>query len=414
MTESPNILLLAGSPQAERLVQSMPTGSAAAEADPFAALERLADRAYGAVLVTSPRPGLAKLLKAVRRLQPDASIFGLCGPAGEHDLRLACAEDAQVLDDYFIIPPTAGEWGRILRAAGGDAVGEGSRAVEGGLSSRELTQLIESASSPNDLADCVARLGRQACGTELRWSRQGQPRAGIQQLLTMDDDPLRILWSVAPLTPDEHSSQWLSALRAVLPALACGARRTAALGRMAITDHLTGAYNRRYFMHFAERMLVAARKKRRRATLLLYDIDNFKHYNDQFGHTAGDHILRETAGLMNQVTRKHDLVARLGGDEFVMLFLDFGPARLPGSKPPETAFALCDRFRQAVSSHVFKFLGPKATGTLTISGGLASFPWDGLTVADLLATADGALRQAKAGGKNNIFLVGGLVDRPNE
>ncbi|NQU74877.1 MAG: GGDEF domain-containing protein, partial [Planctomycetes bacterium] len=125
------------------------------------------------------------------------------------------------------------------------------------------------------------------------------------------------------------------------------ANRMHALRRMATIDYLTGAYNRRYFTYFTDRMLLAVRSKRGRATLLVYDIDDFKHYNDKFGHAAGDEILRETARLMKQITRKGDLVARIGGDEFAVLFCDLGSTRTPGSEPLGTAYALADRFRRA-------------------------------------------------------------------
>jgi len=358
------------------------------------------------LLVTTPQPDVSRLVKAVRKLRPQARVFGLCTPAGEYELHRAGRQGERVFDDYFIIPPTPREWQQILDAAGPDSPGAGS-AAGAALSSRQLSRLIESTLSLDELADCVAGMAGQACGRQLRWARQGEGRAGVQQVLSLDDSPPRVLWAVDPLAPDDRLSQWLSALRAALPSLAAAARRTEVLRRMAITDHLTGAYNRRYFMHFAQRVLDAARAKQVRATLLLYDIDDFKTYNDEFGHAAGDEILRETARLMRQIVRKGDLVARIGGDEFAVLFSDLGPARQPGSQPPQTAYALVDRFRKAVNSHQFHALGPKASGALTISGGLAGFPWDGLTVADLLASADAALARAKADGKNNICIVGG-------
>ena len=80
--------------------------------------------------------------------------------------------------------------------------------------------------------------------------------------------------------------------------------------------------------------------------------------------------------------------------------------RQPNSRHPQTAFALSERFRREVSSHDYKCLGPKAKGTLTISGGLASFPWDASTADDLFARADDALLKAKASGKNRIYIVG--------
>ena len=90
--------------------------------------------------------------------------------------------------------------------------------------------------------------------------------------------------------------------------------------RLAITDDLTGIYNGRYFRHFLARIIEKARTLRFPVTLLLFDIDNFKSYNDRYGHGVGDEILRQTAALMRRCCRPHDLVARISGDEFAVVF----------------------------------------------------------------------------------------------
>jgi diguanylate cyclase (GGDEF)-like protein len=185
------------------------------------------------------------------------------------------------------------------------------------------------------------------------------------------------------------------------------ARRTEALHKLAITDHLTGAYNRRHFYHITDHILRQAKASQFRVTLLLYDIDNFKHYNETYGHAAGDEILRDTAMLMKRTSRSHDVVARIGGDEFAVLFWDVEAPRRPQSKPLEDFFMLAERFRLAVSSHSFASLGPEAQGVLTISGGLANFPADGDSCRQLLRAADHALRNIKRSGKNGIQLIGG-------
>jgi diguanylate cyclase (GGDEF)-like protein len=141
-------------------------------------------------------------------------------------------------------------------------------------------------------------------------------------------------------------------------------------------------------------------------TLLLYDIDDFKHYNETYGHAAGDEILRETAILMKRTSRSHDVVARIGGDEFAVLFWDVQPPRRASSKPLQDFQRLAERFCRAVSAHSFASLGPEARGVLTISGGLANFPADGQTCRDLLRAADQALRSVKRSGKNAIQIVG--------
>ncbi len=183
-------------------------------------------------------------------------------------------------------------------------------------------------------------------------------------------------------------------------------RENTALERLAITDELTGLYNRRYVYEFTEQVLSKARLERFEVTVLLFDVDDFKQYNDNYGHATGDEVLRETADLMRRCSREHDLVGRFGGDEFVMIFWDTEQRREPNSRHPQTAYALSDRFRRAVSAHNYDCLGPQAKGTLTISGGLASFPWDAATVDGLFARADEALLKAKDSGKNRIYIVG--------
>jgi diguanylate cyclase (GGDEF)-like protein len=178
--------------------------------------------------------------------------------------------------------------------------------------------------------------------------------------------------------------------------------RTAALWDMALRDELTGAWNRRYFNGFLDSVLRRAVDQRSQVTLLVFDIDNFKHYNDRYGHPAGDEILREAARLMQSVVRTHDVVARIGGDEFAVIFWDPKGPRTPNSQHPHDVRKAAERFQRAIAQHRFPKLGSQAPGALTISGGLASFPWDGRTAAELIDRADAMAMQAKSQGKNAI------------
>ena len=207
-------------------------------------------------------------------------------------------------------------------------------------------------------------------------------------------------------TAQPNPQQMLAQIAHMLGSLADISREVTALQTLAVTDELTGLYNRRYVYEFTEQVLSRAHGERFEVTVLLFDVDNFKHYNDTYGHATGDEVLRETSELMRRCSREHDLVGRFGGDEFVMIFWDAEQRRQPNSRHPQTAFALSERFRREVSSHDYKCLGPKAKGTLTISGGLASFPWDASTADELFARADDALLKAKASGKNRIYIVG--------
>lgn len=191
------------------------------------------------------------------------------------------------------------------------------------------------------------------------------------------------------------------------------------LQKLAITDDLTGLYNARYFRHFLERILARAKEGRFPVTLLMFDIDSFKKYNDSYGHPVGDEILKQTARMIQRSVRDHDLVARLGGDEFAVVFWEKdGPRQVIGNgaggtgkvssgKPPQSPIAVFERFKRMIAGHDFEALGPTGRGQLTISGGLAVYPYDARTPEELIEAADKALMfGAKRSGKNTIHLVG--------
>ena len=200
----------------------------------------------------------------------------------------------------------------------------------------------------------------------------------------------------------------------------------AELSRLATVDDLTGARNRRYVREFLQQIIERAKEWSLNVTLLLFDIDNFKHYNDVYGHSIGDMILKQVVVLMRSSCRAHDVVGRIGGDEFVVVFWDRPreqlqsqhkkdsmaaglerDRRLAQGRHPREAIFIAERFRSELGSSKLPLLGPEGKGVLTISGGLASFPHDGATVEELFAQADSALLEAKRSGKNRIYLVGG-------
>ena len=175
---------------------------------------------------------------------------------------------------------------------------------------------------------------------------------------------------------------------------------------MAHTDDMTQLPNRRRLMAFLEETLSIAEKNRSTVTVLVFDIDDFKRYNDRYGHDAGDQILRDIGRLFIQCSREQDLVARYGGDEFVVVFWDAEGPRTVGSHHPKEVIRVVERFREEIKKHTFTRLGPEATGCLTLSGGLAQFPWQGRTGEQLIEAADKALLQAQQAGKNRFWLIG--------
>jgi len=187
------------------------------------------------------------------------------------------------------------------------------------------------------------------------------------------------------------------------------------LEKLSVTDELTGLRNRRYLWEFCRQVIERAQGCNGQVTVLIFDIDYFKHYNDVYSHSVGDEILRQIAKLMQSSCRAHDIVGRLGGDEFVVIFwyepeLKEGDSeterRTVKAEHPREVIGVAKRFQRALKMTKFPLLGPEGKGMLTISGGLAGYPKDGMTVDELFEQADKALLDAKRSGKNRIYLVG--------
>ena len=173
------------------------------------------------------------------------------------------------------------------------------------------------------------------------------------------------------------------------------------LKEWAFTDSLTGAWNRRYFEKFLSESIVEARKLRRSLTILYFDIDDFKRWNDENGHAAGDEILTETVKLLKSVIRPTDKVCRVGGDEFAVIFHEPQGPRDPGSRHPEDLLQVAKRFQEQIRSKRFPKLSVTHT-PLGISGGLATYPWDARSAEELIKVADQRSMQCKRQGKNAI------------
>jgi len=400
MTAGGNMLILADEPVREHLCRSLGDTPHTAVSDPYEALSEMGRRSWPAVVLAGPRPQFDALCRAARRLLAEAGLYAVCPPAGEPQIRPLLGAP---LDDYFIWPLEAGDLAELRRAAGAPAGGQGTG---GAAPVRQLAELIEAAQGLEEVDSHLVRVVAALVGCPVAWVPPDRVPAGVQPLLLAAGKTPRVLVPLGVPRRSPTAEAYLSFAQECLPSLLTVARRTQGLHLLSITDHLTGSFNRRYFYEATERILVRAKKENFRVTCLLYDIDDFKRYNDTYGHAAGDEILRDTAAMMKQITRAQDIVARIGGDEFAVLFWDADKPRSPNSRPPETALALADRFRKAVHKHAFRSLGPEARGTLTISGGLASYPWGGTCVRELLAHADAALRQAKSSGKNAIRIVG--------
>jgi two-component system cell cycle response regulator len=165
------------------------------------------------------------------------------------------------------------------------------------------------------------------------------------------------------------------------------------LEALATTDPLTRVLNRRALLDRLNTEVDRARRYSSSLTLLLLDVDHFKQINDTAGHLAGDSVLRQLAGLLEEAQRKVDIVARYGGEEFVAIL-------------PETssdgAVIYADRLRERIGGQPFD-VGAEHPVHLTVSIGIATFPSARVTsTEDLFARADEALYRAKAGGRNQV------------
>ncbi len=156
--------------------------------------------------------------------------------------------------------------------------------------------------------------------------------------------------------------------------------------RLAITDELTGLWNRRYFMQHLQDEIDRGRRYQQSFAIAMIDVDHFKMINDALGHPVGDRVLADMGRLLRKLGRASDLLARYGGEEFAIL--------MPMADA-EHAVMAAERLRTAISDHIF----PRRK-KLSVSIGLACFPADGANGADLLKRADSALYEAKRNGRN--------------
>lgn len=166
----------------------------------------------------------------------------------------------------------------------------------------------------------------------------------------------------------------------------------------AITDPLTGLYNRRYLSETGPKLVAASgRYKEHALSVVIFDIDHFKHINDTYGHLAGDKVLKEVARALQRNVRASDICVRFGGEEFLVL--------LP-STDFKRAFIVAEKIRKIVANMAI----PVEEGEnvhLTISGGVAAYA-EGLTLESLIKRADEALYRAKQAGRDRIEMHEGV------
>jgi diguanylate cyclase (GGDEF)-like protein len=166
-----------------------------------------------------------------------------------------------------------------------------------------------------------------------------------------------------------------------------------ALESVALSDSLTGLFNRKYMMEKLADEMARSLRNERPFSILMLDLDYFKRYNDTYGHLAGDLLLKKAAEIFKESIREVDVAARYGGEEFIVILTEVNE---------QGALEPAERIRHRVATE----LSADGLAEVTISIGVAEFPARGETPMELIASADTALYQAKRLGRNRVVLAG--------
>jgi diguanylate cyclase (GGDEF)-like protein len=200
-----------------------------------------------------------------------------------------------------------------------------------------------------------------------------------------------ILFWAGPEQLGEAENRILSRLERIGQRALANASEFEKMEAKTYTDALTGLYNHRYFVKRLNEEIQRASRYKRRLGLMLFDIDDFKVFNDKFGHQWGDELLRVMGMTLSKSLRSVDIVSRYGGDEFCIIM-------------PEADRSTCaifmERLRKSIADTDFRVRENGFEGRVTISIGAAIFPDDADNADRLIYSADMALLRSKAKGRN--------------
>lgn len=165
------------------------------------------------------------------------------------------------------------------------------------------------------------------------------------------------------------------------------------LEKMSVHDALTDLYNRRYLEDSLTRLMPKVRRNNSSLCLFMFDVDHFKHINDQFGHDAGDAVLRELGALIKRFFRESDYCFRYGGEEFMVVLED---------STVESTLSRANEFRDAVKRLRVPIRSAQIIKDISVSGGISVYPGNGETIEGIISAADKALYKAKADGRDCV------------
>jgi len=165
------------------------------------------------------------------------------------------------------------------------------------------------------------------------------------------------------------------------------------IGIEADTDRLTGLANRRKMDEFLEAMIIIFSEDKKPFSIIIVDVDFFKHYNDTHGHQLGDVVLTSVASILKKGVRRGDLVSRYGGDEFVII--------LPNCSKSD-AIKIGNKLRKSIANEKIQFQDQQPLGNLTCTFGVSNFPHDANNKEKLLKKADKFLYKGKSDGRNKL------------
>lgn len=170
-------------------------------------------------------------------------------------------------------------------------------------------------------------------------------------------------------------------------------KETIKLKHQSTTDDLTNLFTHGFFQTYLVNKVSNLRSDGTELTVLFADIDDFKQYNDKFGHQEGDYVLQKVAEVITGEARGEDLASRYGGEEFTLLLgCDF-----------DTAATVAERLRMSIADRCSKLADPEMKRDVTVSIGIASYGHDSTEADKLVKIADSRMYMAKARGKNQVY-----------